>query len=204
VHIARRRLQEHALRADEGLFPRGYAGAAGTLDDVDLVLVLVLAEPGEPSSNVKPPLPEEPAAIVENLAAQVANAVRARKSAFHRNVHFLLECCWPDLTFDEQLRRTWISEGVLCSAAQSTARVPRVVETACAERYLAKQPALLPNAFVIALGKKAKRRLRIAGRKPNHAVYAAGLPGGNRKNAKPSWQTAGLAFREYLSLRGKL
>jgi hypothetical protein len=185
-----------------GLFPRGYTGAAGLLADVDLAVVI--AEPGEPPGDAKPQPAGEPGAIIESIAASVGDTLRTARSAFHRNVSFLLACCWPELSFDERLKRTWITEGVLCSAAKTTGTVPRIVETTCAERYLAKQLALLPNAFVIAMGVKARRRLNLAGRPADVTVRAAGLPGGNSKAAKPSWQAAGLAFRDHLRHVGKL
>lgn len=187
--------------AGAGLFPRGYGGATGQLQDVDLVLVI--AEPGEPGDNARSQPQGEPSAVVEEIATYVGDGFRSQKSAFHRNVHFLLECCWPDLSFGDRLRRTWITEGVLCSASQAAARVPRVVETACADRYLAKQLAQLPNAFVIAVGTKARRRLKIARRPADFTAFAAGLPGANSKRARPSWQEAGRVFREHLNRRGK-
>jgi hypothetical protein len=73
-----------------------------------------------------------------------------------------------------------------------------VVENECASRYLIPQLDLLPKAFVIALGGKARLRLRRAGREPNQAAHAAGLPGCNQRAAIPSWQRAGAAFQEYL------
>ena len=96
------------------------------------------------------------------------------------------------------MRRTWITEGVLCSAKVTTGRIPAGVERECAMRYLGQQLALLPRAFVIALGRKAERRLQRAGRTPDVTVIAAGLPGGNWTRAKPSWEAAGRAFHDHL------
>jgi hypothetical protein len=182
-----------------GLFPRGYAGATGRLDDV--ALVLCIAEPGEPS-NTADAQPSTVACEVPPLVAESTGAAfRDRPSAFHSNVRFLLECCWPGISFEEKLRRSWITEGVLCSATVTTGRVAVSVERECARRYLAAELRLLSNAFVIALGRKAERRLKLADRVPDAVVMAAGLPGGNSRRAKPSWQTAGAAFQEHLRQR---
>ena len=183
-------------RPEHGLFPRGYAGATGSLSDVELVLCI--AEPGEPPTNPPPLLDVQAIALPALLAAHVAEAFRSRKSPFHRNVGTLLDCCFPNQSFEERLRRTSITEGVLCSAAKTTGRVPLAVERECASRYLSAQLELLPDAFVVALGRKAERRLKLAGRVPNAAVVAAGPPGGNSKKAKPSWQAAGRAFQEHV------
>jgi hypothetical protein len=53
---------------------------------------------------------------------------------------------------------------------------------------------------VIALGKKAERRVKLAGRVPD-ATVRAGKPGCYRKDAKPSWQAAGAAFNRHLQRR---
>jgi hypothetical protein len=138
---------------ERGLFPRGYAGATGTLTEV--ALVLVIAEPGEPSANAKPQPEATANELPAVLAERVGEAFRSNKSAFHRNVRFLLDCCFPGLMFEDQMRQAWITEGVMCSAAKTTGPVPSGVERECATRYLTAQLALLPAAFVIALGDKA-------------------------------------------------
>lgn len=185
---------------EHGVYPRGYAGATGTLAEV--ALVLCVAEPGEPRVGANP-LPLVPAAELPGmLAISVARAFQDHKSAFHNNVRFLLDCCWPELNFEAQMRRTWITESVLCSAAKPAGRIPTAVERECVARYLSKQLDLLPNAFVITLGAKAQRRMKLAGRGPDASVVAAGLPGANMPKAKPSWRKAGAAFQRYLLTRG--
>jgi hypothetical protein len=182
-----------------GLFPRGYAGAAGALEDIELVVCI--AEPGEPGSTSKAQPAGTPAELPQLIATSIAGAFETTKSPFHRNVAFLLSCCWPGISFGEQMRRTWITEGVLCSAKASTARVPASVERECATRYLRRQMEILPDAFVIALGRKAERRLRLADRAPDVTVIAAGLPAGNWARAKPSWEQAGRAFQDHRRTR---
>jgi hypothetical protein len=102
----------------------------------------------------------DPEDVVDTLATGIGNTFRNGQSAFHSNVRRVLNYCWPGLSFDEQFRRTWITEGVLCSAAETTRSVPRVVENECASRYLIPQLDLLPKAFVIALGDKARSLAR--------------------------------------------
>lgn len=187
-----------AMRDDpvHGLFPRGYAGATGSLSDI--ALVLVVAEPGEPPRGAKPQPLADPDTLVNVIGTNVGNAFENSKSAFHRNVRYIIDQCWPGLAYPEQMRRTWITEGVLCSAEVTTGPVPKIVEKECATRYLSKQLALLPDAFVIAIGGKARSRIKLTGGKPHASVFAAGLPGANFKGAKPSWNAAGAAFQVHL------
>jgi hypothetical protein len=180
-----------------GLFPRGYAGATGALSDI--ALILVIAEPGEPPPTATPQPVAHPNEVVNIIGTNVGNAFEKGKSPFHRNVRYLIDQCWPGMSYAEQMRRTWITEGVMCSAAETMGPVPKVVEKECATRYLSKQLALLPGAFVIAVGGKARSRIKLTGRKPHASVFAAGLPGGNFKGARPSWDAAGAAFREHLT-----
>ena len=184
-------------KPEQGHFPRGYTGATGSLSDVKLVLVV--AEPGEPPENARPQPSAEPADLVDLLASKIGRTFKDGGGAFHRNVRYLLERCWPGMPFLEQMKHTWITEGVLCSAAATTGPVPKVVETECAQRYLKKQLALLTGAFVIALGKKAESRLKRVGVTANAVVFAAGLPGGYAKGAKPSWDAAGSSFQQHVA-----
>jgi hypothetical protein len=180
---------------ERGLIPRGYAGAAGRLDEVRLVLCL--AEPGEPAPGEKYDVTGSPDVLMNVIDSCVSAAYRDRASSFHRNVRFVLECCWPGMSFEEQIKRTWITEGVLCSAHATTKPVPQDVEKECAKRYLIPQLAVLSHAFVIALGKKAQRRLELAGRPADAVARAAGRPIGSRATAESSWKSAGLAFQEF-------
>lgn len=183
-----------------GLYPRGYAGATGSLEDIDLVLCI--AEPGEPAPNSKSQPTLAPAELPRRIADSVGNAFASRPSVFHGNVRLVLELCWPGRSFEERMKRTWITEGVLCSASSSAAPVPAIVERECATRYLRAQLAVLPGRFVIALGLKAQRRLKLAGRPADVVAFAAGLPGCNQRGARPSWAHAATAFREYLRAKG--
>jgi hypothetical protein len=190
---------QHVVRYDPqcGLIPRGYAGATASKSDVRLVLCL--AEPGEPSKGEWYDVSTPPSVLIDQIASLVAGAYRSGASPFHRNVRFILDACWPGLSFDVQLQRTWVTEGVLCSANVTTGPVAPVVEQECASRHLKRQLEFLSNAFVIALGKKAERRLHLAGRPPDFVARAAGRPIGSRVGAEASWRSAGEAFQLFQS-----
>jgi hypothetical protein len=159
-----------------GHIPRGFLGATGTPEEVELVLVF--AEPGDPH-------PGDHTTLTE--AIQHAYwAFREGPGKFHRNARKLLQLCWPGLTFDQQLRKVWMTESVLCSAEVTTGPVPRPVEQACGVRFLQKQLAVFPNALVVALGDKAKDRLIRLGIEAEGA-HSVAPPGGNKPAAFASW-----------------
>jgi len=79
---------------------------------------------------------------------------RGGKDLFHRNVHTILDLCFPDLPFEAQIRFTWITDSVLCSAPAECGGAPPSVERECVARFLQPQLALFPCAVVAALGAK--------------------------------------------------
>src|SRR5207249_5170962 len=129
---------------ERGLIPRGYTGAFASLNDVQLVLCL--AEPGTQTKEESYDVSGPPADLVDHIGSCVRSAYERRASSFHRNVRLVLNRCWPDLLFDEQLERTWITEGVLCSASATTAPVLPAVEEECSTRYLRRELELMPRA----------------------------------------------------------
>jgi hypothetical protein len=101
------------------------------------------------------------------------------------NIRFILDSCFPGIGFDDQMRRTWITNSVLCSAPREGGRVPVAITRECRYRYLDKQLALFPSAIVVALGAKATDRMRDI---PGVVVAAsASPPGCNFPEARPSW-----------------
>jgi hypothetical protein len=180
-----------------GHIPRGYAGAFGKLDDVKLVLIL--AEPGGPGTSESYDISTSRPRLVREIAAGVACTIRAPGgSAFHVNLQTILNKCWPGLSFEEQMKRTWITESVLCSAKVSAGPLKKDVAKACAETYLQRQLALFPGRFVACLGGKAEQRMKWAGLPYNFKAGAPGLPGGNFKSSKESWAKLGKQFQRYL------
>lgn len=134
----------------KGHVPRGFCGSLGDVDEVQLVLVS--AEPGDP-------LPGETHTGIESAVAYSLSSLRRGTTPFHQGIRLILDLCFPKQSLDEQLRRTWRTNSVLCSAKVECGRIPRAVESACITTYLMPQLALVPNALVAALGKKAQRRL---------------------------------------------
>ena len=170
---------------NNGHVPRGFCGALG--DPLSVRLVLVIAEPGDPHKHESHPL-APPEAILESAHNYAFQCYQSRKDQFHRNVRYFLDLCFPDRTFEEQMKVAWITESVLCSAESEGVSISKKCEVECRRRYLDSQLDQFPNAVVVALGNKAFRRL--AGR--NHIIkaFAAAPPGCNFVGAKESWQVA--------------
>lgn len=161
----------------KGHVPRGFCGALGTA--IEVQLVLVTAEPGDP-------LPGEVHSGIQSTVAYSLRGLREGVTPFHRNICLILDLCFPNQSLDEQLRRTWRTNSVLCSAMEECGPVPRAVESACMRRYLAPQLALIPHALVAALGGKAQKRLAREG----IAFFPALHPSSRKSNAEKhaSWR----------------
>ncbi len=170
--------QSMCWNPEAGHIPRGYLGAVGRPEEVELVLVF--AEPGDPH-------PGDHATMDEALK-HAYWAFGEGQGQFHQNARYLFNLCWPGLGFDEQLRRVWLTESVLCSAEVSTGPVPKAVEQTCGERYLKNQIGLFPGALVVALGVKAVNRLHRIGFTGFETAVALGKPGCHQAGARPSWQ----------------
>lgn len=136
-----------------GHVPRGFCGAIGSLSEVELVLVT--AEPGDPLTG------EIQTGTVEGAADFSVHTLESRATPFHANIRRIVDLCFPELrgNLAEQLRRTWRTNAVLCSARVECGSVPRQVENTCVTTYLKPQIALFPGAVIGALGTKALRRM---------------------------------------------
>lgn len=183
----------------EGHVPRGFRGATGRTKEVNLVLVC--AEPGDPYEPVR--------GARRDYLSKVyvaSNRDLGRADRFAPNIRYILGVAWPRLSFEEQLRRTWLTEAVLCSAKVECGSVPVSVERECSVRYLMPQLALFPNARIVALGSKARDRLQRAGwravppgeakRQPRRAGDRWFVPAphpshrGSKEQAMDSWKRA--------------
>jgi hypothetical protein len=137
-----------------GRIPRSFAGAIGEASEVKLVLVT--AEPGTRNGTNYDGV--DLAELLQTTTHRIflsGNDLRP----FHRRLQDIIELCFPDVTDRrEQWRRTWFTNTVKCSARENCGRVPPPVEDYCADSYLKREVAALPQAFVIALGGKAARR----------------------------------------------
>lgn len=177
-----------------GHVPRGFCGATGELEDVRLVLVV--AEPGDP--HVGESHPADPEEALDSTYTYAYRCFRDGKDLFHRNVRLILDLCFPGMEFDEQMRSTWITESVLCSAAKEGGAIRKVVGDTCRSRYLDRQIELLPNAVVAALGSKAAARMRNRVlRQTLVEAFAAAPPGCNIRGARESWERLAEAVHEH-------
>ena len=171
-----------------GHVPRGYCGAAGEIEDVELVLVV--AEPGDPHDEEGHP--EDPEAAFQSTYDYTYKCIRDGKDQYHRNIRVILDLCFPGQGFDEQMRRTWMTESVLCSAPKEGGGVRSAVGKACRSRYLERQLSMFPNAVVAALGSKARSRLKGLS---FIAAKAAAPPGCNFRGARESWHAIATAVQ---------
>ena len=137
---------------EKGHVPRGFVGALGSVDEVELVLVA--AEPGDP-------LPGEsyegsdPIDFLERCAEEAYRDFEGMANPFHRNIRSILDECFPGLDFLHQMRRTWITDAYLCSAPVEAGNVPAASWKTCARSYLLPQLRLLEDRAIVALGRKA-------------------------------------------------
>ncbi len=166
--------------------PRGFAGASGALEAIELVLVF--AEPGDPQ-------PGEQHVGLQTAYNYAYSAFETGLTRFHKNVRYILDACWPALTFAQQMEHAWLTESVLCSATKKGGTVHASTVRACGERFLSKQVQLLPNAVVAASGSKATARLRIAGITGFLEAAAVAPPGCNFVGARESWDAIARAVR---------
>jgi len=173
-------------RPESGHVPRGFLGAAGELGEVELVLVF--AEPGDPHD-------KEQHSGLQSAYMYATFAFQSGRDLFHRNVRKILDMCWPTLSFEQQMRKAWLTESVLCSARKEGASVPAASSHACGQRYLLAQLQLFPKALVVALGGKAQNRLRAIGFTSFISAFAVAPPGCNRREAYASWEQIPIALQ---------
>lgn len=169
---------------ESGHIPRGFLGATGALEDVELVMVF--AEPGHPHPGEIYDSTDNPDTLLENGMHHAYESFANGTDLFHRNVRWFMGQLYPDLTFDEQLRYVWLTDGRLCSIDNE---IGGQRDHRCAERYLRTELEMLPNATVVAFGGKAHdyvRRLKVEHVK----AYALAPPGANHTPARPSWDKA--------------
>lgn len=181
---------------EQGHVPRGFCGATGSLEDVRLVLVC--AEPGDPHVSEAYPEHGTPDEQFASSYEYVCNCLRDGKDVFHRNIRLIMDDCFPGLTFDEQLRYVWLTDSVKCSASREGGNIPVATARECCSRYLEREIALFPQAIIVALGRKAAKRLKAA---PNILeVAAAAPPYGVRKEAKATWKAISEAVHSRFSV----
>lgn len=197
------------IDAKVGHLPRGFFGATGTIEEVQLVLVV--AEPGDPSEGGKldatPDLDETYKITTDAFDPDNKDN---RTGQFHKNVRHILDMCFPKTKFEDQLKKVWFTESVLCSAKVTTHPIDRAAEDECGDRYLSKQLVLFPNAVIAALGSKAYRRIQRLELKDSAGndrviikAYAAAPPGCNRTIAPETWKDIAAAVQKNRSAHSR-
>ena len=179
-----------------GHVPRGFCGAAGELHEVELVLVG--AEPGDPHAS-ESHAGRDARAQLQSAYDYAYECFRSGTDLYHRNMRLVLHLCWPKAPFEEQMRKVWITDSVLCSAPVEGGKVRAEVEGECRRRYLEAQLALFPTATVAALGRKAQQRLKqVAQRGAVIPAYSVAPPGCNmhKEAALQSWERISRAVRQ--------
>lgn len=167
-----------------GHVPRGILGATGAPEEVEVVMVF--SEPGHPHQGEGHDVGLGPLGLLQSAMQHTYNCYRSRLDPFHRNVRWFLSELYPDLTFDQQLRHVWLTEGRLCSIENE---IGSTKDRTCASHYLVRQLKVLPNASVIAFGRKAQHYLSGIGVAFIRA-FAFAPPGANSIRARPSWEAA--------------
>lgn len=169
---------------ESGHIPRGFLGATGSLDEVELVMVF--AEPGHPHPGEVYNAKASADAMLVAATQHAYSSFKGGQDQFHRNVRWFIEQLYPELSFDEQLRRVWMTEGRLCSIDNE---IGGTTDKTCAKNYLRRQIGLFPNAVVVGFGGKAQKYLSGLGL-DYISAYALSPPGANHIPARPSWNAA--------------
>lgn len=173
-----------------GHIPRGFLGATGQLQEVEMVLVF--AEPGAPHAGEAYAECRTPNHFITAAVNHAYEAFAHGQDLMHRNTRQLIEMAFPGIPFDDQLRKVWLTESRLCSLDEELGACS---DRTCADTFLSAQVELLPEARVIALGGKAAQRIRRAA--PGHLkAYAVAPPGANHRPARPSWEAAASWVRD--------
>jgi len=178
-----RSLSNDAVAAGVWAVPRGFCGGVGRLKEIKLVLVV--AEPGDPQEYETYDENLPPFERLAHIFNVVYHCFSTERDRFYKNVGYILKSCWPDLSFAQRMRRVWITESVLCSAAKEGGHVPPVVHRQCRDDYLSRQIELLKGRTIVALGRKAQARLGSV--KGVVGATSVAPPGCNFKGAKESW-----------------
>ncbi len=183
--------QSMRYNPSEGHIPRGYAGGCGKVENIELIIIV--AEPGDPH-----PHESYTGDLTEACHQYCTSSIFTGTDLFHRNLHYLLKRCFPGEPLEEIFKKTWITESVLCSADKECGAVKKAIERTCVNEYLAAQLQLMPQAFVITVGGKARDRAKsVLRNRPWAHAYAVAPPGCNHTPAKPSWDNAAEQFRSH-------
>ena len=149
-------------------------------------MIMVFAEPGHAHGVER----YDPASSPEDMAMQTVEytfqCFKHGKDLFHGNTRWFMDQIWPDISFDGQLEKVWLTESRLCSISDE---IGHFRDEHCTATYLVKQIELMPDACVIAFGGKSQKNIRKV--VPSMiGAFALSPPGANQKRARPSWEAA--------------
>ena len=185
-----------------GHVPRGYIGGLGSIQDIRLVLVT--SEPGDVADgeSVREGSPAEMVLACGETAGYMLEHLSLRRNGqpapFHKKLRQILDSCWPNISFESQMKQTWVTPSMLCSAKVSGGNVPAVVTKQCATLYLARQLDILSHAFVIALGRNAAARIQQCERRFDYKIqHPSARP---NTNPEATWSAAGESFQRWLQI----
>lgn len=141
---------------ERGHVPRGFIGALGSLDEVQVVILV--SEPGDPYGSESYEFND---GLMSQTCQHTFRQLQTGRDPYHRNLKLLLDLIFPKTELEQQLRKSWINETYLCSAPTESGSVPTRSERGCVERFLIRQLELLNGRPVIALGEsKAQKRVK--------------------------------------------
>ena len=171
-----------------GHVPRGFLGATGELDEVELVMVL--AEPGDPKRTENYVGGLAPAESLRRVADFVHRTYVDRDGTVQCVVRWFLDRRFRGMNFDHQLRRVWITQSRLCSLDESGGSARTSLYTRCENDYLVAQLRLFPNVPIVAFGGKAQsviRRLKV-----DVPVFEVPHPSarGSEESKRSEWEQA--------------
>ena len=139
---------------ETGHVSRGFYGALGELEEVELVMML--AEPANPTEG-----DERFGVDLDATYYHTGYCFLEGNSIGHKRARRILKTCFPGMSMIQIIHRTWITESVLCTPANGVlAAVRSACERRCVETYLIPQLRLFPNAVIGAMGYKARYRLK--------------------------------------------
>jgi hypothetical protein len=188
-------------KPESGHIPRGYYSRAKKLSEIRLVIIT--AEPGDPADGESylgdsdTMMRQHQRHTQKFLDGEIART--GKSPPFHRNLSKILSNCWPSLSPEKQWEHTWYTNTVLCSAQKSGGPIPTQGWQTCVQSYLQQQIEILPEAFILALGGKAKNRLTKSKiRFDAHAPHPSARP---NSNPEVLWAEAGHQFQNWLESR---
>lgn len=160
-----------------GQIPRGFYGAEGELDEIQLVMILM-----EPAMS-----DGRPAHNIFDVWKVAKRAYGTEDSLGHRRMREILQKAFPGLEYPKEvMRRVWITESILCSRPSNGIRFRNA--QACITTYLVKQLDLMPDDAIIgAMGVQTYERVSKHAPKYKDRLVRCYAPFGYRGGWAENW-----------------